>query len=130
MRNSLKGVDPDTGERLCLVSLKLYMCPPVAITRGWIAYIAIQPQNTAMGNLFSSLRINPGNLLDIRGSCQAEGVNWSEACELGFLPNGTLFSIGNITKGNLDPDSGIAGEGVSGNLPCSVVDWLTGADLA
>lgn len=67
-----------------------------------------------MGNLFSSLNINAGNLLDIRGSCRAEGVNWNEACELGFLPNGTLVSIGNITKGNLDPDPGIAGQGVRG----------------
>ncbi len=56
-----------------------------------------------------------GFTFDVRDACKAEKVNLSEACTIRFdNNNGTdeFLSIGNVTKGGLQAEPGIVGNGV------------------
>jgi hypothetical protein len=68
-----------------------------------------------MGNSYGFLRSESGsgfqfNVVEV---CKVENVNLAQACNLTFDVNQDLISIGNVTRGRMVPQPGIAGLGVS-----------------
>ena len=72
-----------------------------------------------MGNTFGFLRTQSGSGLQftVLESCKAEGINLEAACSLVFDSDHKLVSIGNVTKGKMKPEPGIAGIGVGESFP-------------
>jgi len=67
-----------------------------------------------MGNSFGFLRGESGSgfQFNVVEACKAENVDLAQACSLTFGADG-LVSIGNVTRGRMAPQPGIAGIGVS-----------------
>ncbi|KAF2801906.1 uncharacterized protein BDZ99DRAFT_527870 [Mytilinidion resinicola] len=67
-----------------------------------------------MGNTFGFMKPQSrgGFQFMVLDSCKAEGIDLNETCGLHFGPNHQLLSIGNITKGEMTPRPGIAGQGI------------------
>ena len=67
-----------------------------------------------MGNFgFLRTQSEGGFQFTVLNACKAEGIDLNQTCSLTFGPNHELVSIGNVTRRNLKPNSGIAGIGVS-----------------
>lgn len=66
-----------------------------------------------MGNSFGFLRTEGGFQFTVLDACEAEGIDLNKTCSLVFDSNGGLLSIGNVTKGTMKPEPGVAGIGVS-----------------
>jgi hypothetical protein len=75
----------------------------------------LQLASVSMGNSFGFLRTVSGSPFQfaVVEVCQAENINLTQACNLTFNANHELFSIGNVTRGTMEPQPGIAGIGVS-----------------
>ncbi|CAN9094569.1 unnamed protein product [Alternaria alternata] len=67
-----------------------------------------------MGNSFGFLKNVSGSPFQfaVVEVCQAENVNLTQACNLMFDTSHELISIGNVTRGTMEPQPGIAGIGV------------------
>jgi|TARA_R110002003_G_scaffold219_9_gene16523 hypothetical protein len=64
-----------------------------------------------MGNTFGFL--SEGGLhFTVVNACKAEGIDLDQACNLTFGHSHELTSIGNVTKGGIEPQPGIAGVGI------------------
>lgn len=64
-----------------------------------------------MGNTFGFLHTSGGFQFTVLDACEAEGIVLNQTCSLMF--RGTeLIAIGNVTKGMMEPEPGIAGIGV------------------
>lgn len=70
-----------------------------------------------MGNSFGYLRIpsEGGFQFTVLDACKAEGIDLNQTCSLTFDANHELISIGNVTRGKMKPEPGIAGVGVRMN---------------
>lgn len=68
-----------------------------------------------MGNSFGFLRGESGSgfQFNVVEACRAEDVDLTLACSLTFDADHDLVSIGNVTRGRMAPQPGIAGIGVS-----------------
>lgn len=67
-----------------------------------------------MGNSFGFLRTQSegGFQFAVLSACKAEGIDLNQTCSLAFGPNHELVSIGNVTRGKMKSEPGIAGIGV------------------
>jgi hypothetical protein len=68
-----------------------------------------------MGNSFGFLRSESESSFqfNVIEACKAEKVDLAQSCKLTFDVNRELTSIGNVTRGGMVPQPGIAGIGVS-----------------
>lgn len=68
-----------------------------------------------MGNSFGFLRAQSagGFQFTVLNACKAEGVDLNQTCSLTFGSNHELVSIGTVARGEMKPEPGIAGIGVS-----------------
>jgi hypothetical protein len=75
----------------------------------------LQLASVSMGNSFGFLKNVSGSPFQfaVLEACQAENINLTQACNLTFSANHELLSIGNVTRGKMVPQPGIAGIGVS-----------------
>ena len=75
----------------------------------------LQLNSISMGNSFGFLKNVSGSPFQfaVVEVCQAENVNLTQACNLMFDTSHELISIGNVTRGTMEPQPGIAGIGVS-----------------
>ena len=60
---------------------------------------------------FGFLRTEGGFRFDVVESCKAQKIDLNQTCRLVF-DAGKLKSIGNITRGTMKPEPGVAGMGV------------------
>ncbi|KAF1844229.1 uncharacterized protein K460DRAFT_419170 [Cucurbitaria berberidis CBS 394.84] len=67
-----------------------------------------------MGNSFGFLRTQSkgGFQFTVLNACKAEGIDLNQTCSLTFSPSHELVSIGNVTRGEMKPEPGIAGIGM------------------
>jgi hypothetical protein len=66
-----------------------------------------------MGNSFGFLHTSEGGFqFTVVNACKAEGIDLNQTCSLGFSQDGALLSIGNVTRGAMKPQPGIAGVGI------------------
>jgi hypothetical protein len=66
-----------------------------------------------MGNSFGFLHTSEGGFqFTVVNACKAEGIDSNQTCSLTFSKIGTLVSIGNVTRGTMKPQPGIAGMGI------------------
>ncbi|RYN19201.1 hypothetical protein AA0119_g10163 [Alternaria tenuissima] len=67
-----------------------------------------------MGNTIGWLRrdLSKGLHFTVLEACKAEGVDLTQSCDLKFGSDRGLISIGNITRGSVVPQPGIAGIGI------------------
>ena len=72
-----------------------------------------------MGNSFGFLRTQSegGFQFTVLNACKAEGIDLNQTCSLTFGADHGLVSIGNVTRGQMKPEPGIAGVGVSAKWP-------------
>lgn len=71
-----------------------------------------------MGNTFGFIRTQGGFRFTVLDACEAEGIDLNQTCSLVFNA-GELVSIGNVTRGQMKPEPGVAGIGVSLNTRLS-----------
>ena len=66
-----------------------------------------------MGNSFGFLHVESegGFHFTVEDACKAADVDLNQTCSLTFS-NSDLISIGNVTRGHLEPKPGIAGIGI------------------
>jgi len=66
-----------------------------------------------MGNTFGFLHTSSGGFqFTVVDACKAEGIDLNQTCNLTFGKDQKLVSIGNVTKGFMKPNPGIAGVGI------------------
>ncbi|KAF2023011.1 hypothetical protein EK21DRAFT_95261 [Setomelanomma holmii] len=66
-----------------------------------------------MGNSFGFLHTSEGGFqFTVVNACKAEGIDLDQACSLTFGNDRSLTSIGNVTRGHMKPQPGIAGVGI------------------
>jgi hypothetical protein len=66
-----------------------------------------------MGNSFGFLHNSEGGFqFTVVDACEAEGIVLNQICSLVFGDDGTLVSIGNVTRGTMKPQPSIAGVGI------------------
>lgn len=66
-----------------------------------------------MGNTFGFLHTSSSGFhFTVVNACKAEGIDLNQTCSLSFGKNQELVAIGNITKGMMKPNPGIAGVGI------------------
>jgi hypothetical protein len=66
-----------------------------------------------MGNSFGFLHTSQGGFqFTVVNACKAEGIDLNQTCSLTFGSDSTLVSIGNVTRGAMKPQPGIAGVGI------------------
>jgi hypothetical protein len=66
-----------------------------------------------MGNSFGFLHNSEGGFqFTVVDACEAEGIVLNQTCSLVFGNDGALVSIGNVTRGTMKPQPGIAGVGI------------------
>ena len=67
-----------------------------------------------MGNTFGFLHSEAegGFQFTVVNACKAAAIDLNQTCKLSFGPNHELIAIGNVTRGNMVPNPGIAGIGV------------------
>ena len=72
-------------------------------------------ESTDMGNSFGFLRGESGSgfQFNVVEACKAEDVDLAQACSLTFGAYHDLIAIGNVTRGRMVPQPGIAGIGAS-----------------
>jgi hypothetical protein len=75
----------------------------------------LQPVFVSMGDSFGYLRNVSGSPFQfaVVEACQADNVNLTQACNLTFSANHRLILIGDVGRGAMVPQPGIAGIGVS-----------------
>ena len=66
-----------------------------------------------MGNTFGFLHASEGGFqFTVVNACKAEGIDLNQTCSLTFGKDSELVSIGNVTRGAMKPQPGIAGVGI------------------
>ncbi|KAH7067916.1 hypothetical protein FB567DRAFT_615504 [Paraphoma chrysanthemicola] len=66
-----------------------------------------------MGNTFGFLHTSEGGFqFTVVNACKAEGIDLNQTCSLSFSGSHELMSIGNVTRGAMKPQPGIAGVGI------------------
>jgi hypothetical protein len=75
--------------------------------------ISVSILSLVMGNSFGFLHSSDGGFqFTVVNACEAEGIILNQKCSLVFGNNGALASIGNVTRGTMKPQPGIAGVGI------------------
>ena len=66
-----------------------------------------------MGNSFGYLRVTEGGFqFTVVNACKLEHIDLNQTCGLTFNTTGQLVAIGNVTRGSMKPQPGIAGVGI------------------